>query len=254
MLSQYIQDTRETLRDTNSLYWSDSQLTRFINLARSKVAEEYGCIRKLIPGTMVAGSSAIPGAATPGATTPGSSNTAFQTITGVERYAFGYANAYARRFSGVKAVADVITVAVSWAGNSSQTGVLRPALDWIPFEDLQAYYRSYNLGATSFPCLWSTTGDGQRGEVFLYPVPAQALEMEWDCFCTPKDIFDNDAYEALPSTFTDNIQFYAAHLAYLSAQRYGSADIMLQLFEKNCGIARVAADRGKTSSFYRAYR
>jgi hypothetical protein len=249
MLSTYITQTRELLHDTNGTYWTDARLIRFINLARSKIAEEYGCIRKLIPGTKVAGSSAVPGAAYPGATTPNSTDTAFQTIANTERYAFSYANPYARQFSGVRAISDVISVSISWSGDSSQTGILRPSLAWMPFEDLQAYYRSYTL-ALNFPSIWSTQGDGQRGEVFLYPIPAQALEMEWDCFCVPKDIFTNDDYEALPATFTENVQFYAAHLAYLGMQRAGQADLMLQLFEKNCGIARGAADRGKTQRFY----
>lgn len=250
MLSTYIYDTRQLLKDSNSTYWSDDELARYINSARSKIAEQYGCIRKLIPGSMVGGSSAIPGAAYPGATTPNSQNNSFQTIANTERYAFSYANPYARRFSGVQAISDVISVSVSWSGDSSQTGILRPSLEWMPFENLQAYYRSYTL-AYNFPSIWSTQGDGQRGEVFLYPIPSQALEMEWDCFCVPKDIFSNDDYEALPATFTENVKFYAAHLAYLGSQRMGMAESMLALFEKNCGVARVAADRGKTQRWYR---
>jgi hypothetical protein len=249
MLSEYLAQTRELLKDTGSTFWSDARLKRFINLARSKVAEEYGCIRKLITGTAPSGSSAVPGSAYPGGATPGATNTTFQTIANVERYAFSYATPYAQQFSGVQAISDVNAVSISWSGNSSQTGILRPSLAYLPFEDLQAYYRSYTL-ALNFPSLWSTQGDGQFGEVYLYPIPAQALEMEWDCFCVPKDIFTNDDYEALPATFSNNIQFYAAHLAYLGIQRTGMADIMLQLFEKNCGIARVAADRGKTGRFY----
>lgn len=250
MLSTYLIQTRELLKDTNSTYWTDASLTRYINLARVKIAEQYGCIRKLITGTAIVGSSAVPGTAYPGAATPDSTDTSFQTIANTERYAFSYATPYVRRFSGVDLVWDVNTIAVSWAGNSSQTGVLRPALDWLPFEDLQAYARSYNLGATSYPVVWSTMGDGSRQEVFLYPVPTQALEMEWDCFCRPKNIFSNDDYEALPSTFSDNVQYYAAYMAFLSMRLTGLADLQLQIFEKNCGVSRVNADRGKVGSYY----
>lgn len=252
MLSQYITETRRLLRDTNSTFYTDAELADYVNAARRRICTNYGVIRKLIPGTQLGGSSAVPGSAYPGATTPNSTNTAFQTIANVERYAYGYANPFARRYTGIGGISDVITVAVSWAGDSSQTGVLRPALDWCPFEDFQAYWRAYNQVATSFPSIWSTTGDGDRGEVYLFPIPGQALEMEWDCFLYPLPLADNGSFEAIPTPYTDSIKYYAAYLAYLATQRFGMADTMLQLFEVNTGFSRVGSDRGKTPSFYAA--
>lgn len=243
-LTQYITQTRRLVKDTNGLFYSDSELTDYINLARSQIASMSGCIRILVPGTAPFGGGAVPGSMIPGGATPGSSTTTFNTINGVEKYSYEYANAYVKKQNqNVKGIADVITVSVSWGG-------IRPTLDWLPWEDLQAYARSYNVGVTSYPFYWSTYGDGLRGQVWLFPIPTAALEMEWDCICVPTDIYADSDYEALPETFTNYVSFYAAHLAYLGAQLYPQANVMLSLFEKNSGLARASSDRGKTPSFY----
>lgn len=243
-LTQYLTDVRSLLKDSNSLFWTTTELTRFINLARSQVASLSGCIRILVPGTSPYGAGAVPGSMIPGGATPGSSTTTFFTIQGVEKYSYDFANAYVRaQNQHVEGISDVIDCAISWGG-------VRPSLDWIPWEDLQAYARSYNVGVTSYPFYWSTYGDGLRGQVWLFPTPSSALEMEWDTICVPKDIFSNSDFEALPETFTNYVPFYAAHLAFLNSQRYEQASIMLQLFEKNSGLARASSDRGKTQSFY----
>jgi hypothetical protein len=244
-LEQYIFDTADLLHDSRHGFWSRKQLTRYINLARAQVAVLSGCIRIPVPGQAPFGGGGVAGTMIPGGATPGLDDTdSFQTIPGVERYSYDFANEYVRaQNANVKGVGDVIDVAVSWGG-------IRPAIDWLPWEDLQAYARSYNLGVTSYPFLWSTYGDGERGQVWLFPVPTNQLEMEWDTFCVPTDIFTDSDYDALPSPFSTYVPFYAAHLAYLNSQRLGQAAAMLNLFQANSGLARVAADRGKTASYY----
>lgn len=244
-LQQYIIDTADLLHDTRNAFWSPAQLTRYINLARRQVAALSGCIRILIPGQSPFGGQAVPGTMIPGGITPGMPQTnTFQTIGGVEKYSYSFANAYLRSLNqNLKGIADVISVSVSWGGT-------RPSLDWMPWEDLQAYARSFNILVTSDPQYWSTYGDGDRGQVWLFPVPVDNLEMEWDCFVIPADIYSDSDHEAIPREFSTYVPFYAAHLANLNAQRFGQANIMLDLFYSNSGIARVASDRGKTDSFY----
>lgn len=245
-LQQYIDDTRDLLHDQRGGFWSDKQIIRYVNLARQQTAALSGCIRILIPGQAPFGGGSVPGTMVPGAITPGMPATnSFQTIARTEKYSYEFANAYLRNFNqNLKCISDVISVSVSWGGS-------RPSLDWMPWDDLQAYARSYNILVTSDPRYWSTYGDGQNGQVWLFPVPVNNLEMEWDCFAVPADIFDDSAYEALPASFRTYVPFYAAHLAYLNSQRSGQANVMLELYYSNSGIARVAADRGKTSSYYR---
>jgi hypothetical protein len=190
----------------------------------------------------------------PGGLTPGSSDSTFQTIAGQERYSFGYANAYAlAQNAHIKGIINVDNVSVNWGGASGSSGN-RPMLSWLPWDEFQAYCRAWAVGVTSFPFVWSQFGDGERGQVWLFPIPNQALEMQWQTDCAPKDIFSNDDYEALPDPFTTYVPFYAAHLAALNSQRYGQAQILLDLFEKNSGLSRAASDRGKAPSMYGAGR
>ena len=244
-LTQLITDTRDLLKDTQGLYWTTAQVTRYVNLARQQVATLSGCIRILVYGTSPFGATAQAGTAVAGGATAGvPATTTFLTIPGVEKYGFDYANAYVQaQNGGVEFVNDVADCAVSWGG-------IRPEMRWLPWEDLQAYARSYNIGVTSYPMLWSTLGDGNNGQVWLFPVPTNALEMEWVCYCSPRFIFTDSDPEALPTPWQRYVPFYAAHLGYMNSQRYQQAGLMLDLFEKNSGLSRAAADRGKQGDNY----
>jgi hypothetical protein len=248
-LQDYINDTRLQLRDLQGLFVPQQTLIRYINEARNKVAEHTGCIRRLIYGKSPYGVSATPGYAVPGQAVPGTQFTnAFTTLTGLEKYSYDYANQFLRPlYQGVQGIMDVVEVAVSW-------GSCRPALSWMPWEDLQAYARSYNVGIQEFPSVWSTYSEGEFGEVWLFPVPSQSGvpsgEQEWDCFCWPSPLNTNDDFDAIPMPFRSAVKYYAAYLAQEGAQRPGLADRMLQRFNETLGVSRVSVDRGKTSNFY----
>lgn len=262
MLSQYLDDTAALLRDANFLFNSQAQLTRYINLARDQVAKQSGCLRALIAGQAPFGNASNPGVGIPGAAQPGSpAYQSFTTLTGVEKYSYGYANPFLKANNqGMRAIVDVIDVAVSWGGN-------RPSLNWMPWEDLQAYARSYSVGVMSYPFLWSTNGSGTKGQVWLFPVPeVQTItaspstnlsspqgEMNWDVTALPSYLYSDDDYEALPESVTDAVSFYAAHLAFLGSQRFGMAAIMKAEFNEKLSIDNTAGDRGKTDSYYYSY-
>jgi len=168
----------------------------------------------------------------------------FNSIPGQELYPYNYANQIVRQmYAGVQGIIDIIDVSVSWGG-------IRPNLGWLPWEDLQAYARSYNIGVTSYPFYWSTYNDGEAGQVWLFPVPTNALEMEWDCFAIPMDLNTNDDVDAIPLGFRNSIKYYAAALAFEGGYRYGNADLMEQRFERSLGIAREAAEKGRTPDYY----
>lgn len=263
-LSEYLYDTRDLLRDSSSLFYSKQQLVRYINKARINLCKTVAPLQILVSGQSPFGASAqpgylIPGAAIPGAQPgafPGNSNSSgaastssnsFNTIPNVELYPFKFANPYVQAANaGVKGIIDVMDVAVTWGG-------IRPAMSWVPYSELQAYARSYNLGVSSYPSLWSTFGDGENGQVWLFPIPSQGNiqgEMEWLCSCVPFDLYSDDDFEAIPDNFTDAVPFFAAFLAYLNSQRTGNANLMLNHFNDFLGLDRAASDRGKVSNYY----
>lgn len=250
MLQQYITDTQSLLHDSYGLFTPVAQLTRWINLARRQVAYRTACLRVLCAGNAAFGTSALPGVATPGVALPGQGApgitppSVFNAIAGVERYPYAFANSIIQQQNtGVQGIIDVFNVGVSWGG-------IRPLLGWLPWDELQAYGRSYNFGVTSYPFYWSTFGDGEAGEVWLYPIPSSTQEMEWDCTCYPSDLNSDSDPEAIPGGFRNAVKYYAAAQAYLGSQRPQQAMQMMQLFDQTLGISRVASDRGKVADYY----
>lgn len=284
-LSTYINDVVALLNDQQFSFTSQKQLVRWINEARRQCAKRTGCIRRLITGQSAFGASAQPGFAIPGAAQPGSLPGAFpqqafgasgggsfdssfdssfshgsssrfgvagavqngmMTIPNVERYPFqGFFNpALQAQHAGVESVMDPIALSINWGGT------VRPSLDWMPWDDFQAYARAYAVLNQSYPALWSVYNDGPMGEIWVFPVPVQANEMELDCFCLPNNIYSDDAVDAIPEAFRDSIKYGAASLAFMGSNRYSNAQAMEDMFADRLGVARVAVDRGKTPSYY----
>lgn len=265
-LSDYMVQTQDLLRDSNSQFTTTAQLTRYINTARKEIAKRSACLEALVTGQSPFGTSAQPGYMIPGAAVPGmlpgsaannsnepgataTTSNGFVTIPNVELYTYEYAKPFLRaQYSGYDSVIYVFNVSVSWGGNM-------PTLYWMPWDNLQAYARAYNLGVSSYPCAWSQKGVGERGQVWLFPVPANISfgTMEWQCICTPLPLYSNDDFEALPGIYEGCVKYYAAYLAFLGQQRTGMAEIMHGQFEEQLLISGVASDWGHVENYYPTY-
>lgn len=244
-LSQYITDTQSLLHDNLGLLTPVSQLTTWINEARRQVAYGTGCINLLATGMSPTGNQAQPGSMVPGGFTPGSQLvTPFQTIVGQEKYPFSMALAQIQNANaGIQYVTDITSLAISW-------GSMRPALNYMPWDDFQAYARSYNYIVSSYPLVWATDGDGANANVWLWPVPSQALEMEWQCCCTPAALVTDSDFDAIPHPMENCVKYFAAYLSYLGTQRTQQAQLMLQLFQSSLGRARSATEHGRVTDWY----
>lgn len=258
-LSDYKYDVLALLHDQNATFTSQTQLVRWINLARRQIAARTGCIRRLITGQSAFGASAQPGSFVPGAAQPGALPNAFpsgiianaavsnmQVIIGVERYPFrGFFNPYAaQQYAGIKGIVDVIDLAVNWGG------AVRPALAWMPWEDLQAYARSYAVLLERYPYYWSVMNDGEEGEVWLFPTPSFPGDIEVDAFCVPTDIYSDDDFDSVPDGFSNAVKYYAAMMIYLTSQRFAQAQVMQGVLQEQLGVSVTQANRGKTSNYY----
>lgn len=254
--SFYVEDTQSLLRDTQALFFPLPQMTRWINLARRQVAQRTGCCRTLITGQSAFGATAQPGTMIPGAIQPGAlpgafpgtisaaSANSFQTIIGVERYPYSYANPFARAASaGIKGIVDILSIAANWGGT-------KPTLDWLPWLEFQAYCRAYNVGTTSYPFVWSTFNDGENGEAWIFPQASTAMSWDWDTLCIPIDIYSDSDYDAIPDGFKNAVKYYVVAMSMLTSQRFTQAQLYFNLFADDLGIARFAADTGKVPSYY----
>jgi hypothetical protein len=247
LLSKYLYEFRDLIRDPQGLFVTDTSAVQYINEARAATSLLTGCCRRLIVGQPPFGAGAQPDSAVPSGAQPNSDpNSTFQTIAGQERYPYiGFANHYLnKQFSGMRGICDVISISGSWGG------AVRPSLDWMPFEDFQAYCRSNQILVTNYPIVFSIFNDGEAGEAWLFPVPQQANEMEWDVLCTAGGIYSDDDFDAIPAPFENGVKYFAAKRAYESSGRFGAAQLMAQNFEDSNGLRRGAVDRGKVPSRY----
>ena len=248
-LQSYQIDTAALLHDSNNLYTGLFQLNRWINEARDRLAKDTGCLRALVPGQAPFGASAQAGSAVPGGAVAGSQPTnLFQTIGGQEVYSYTYANEYIKQlYRGYRAMIDPFNVAVSWGG------AIRPVQNWMPWDELQAMARSYNVGVFSYPFVWSDTGTGENGRVWLWPAPANVNEMEWDVFCVPSALYTNDDYDAIPENFRSGVKYYAAHLAKMASNQFQAADYYRDKYQESIGVSQGSSARARVPNYYADY-
>ena len=289
-LGWYLNDTAQLLSDSGYTFTSKKQMTRWVNEARRQCAKRTMCVRRLVTGQSAFGAASQAGSAIPGAMQPGALPGAFpginasgpigsfgsdfnndfnndfgprlasatansivgaarnslMTIPGVERYPYeGFFNPYMRAmYDGTDYILDVIECSVNWGG------VDRPTLNWMPWDEFQAYCRAYAVLNTSYPSVWSTFNDGPQGELWFFPIPSQAGEIEIDVTAAPKDLLTDSDFDAIPDGMREAIKFGAASLTYLSTNRFTQAQIYEDMFADRLGVARVSFDRGKTRSYY----
>jgi hypothetical protein len=152
-------------------------------------------------------------------------------VQGQEVYTFANANTVAQLTPGVQGVIGLISAAVSW-------GSQKPMLQKWVWSDFQAYLRANNTGLQSWPAIWAPYGQGAAGSMYVYPLPSQIAQWDWDTYCYPINLAADTDPEAIPWPWTDCIPYYAAWLAYDNSQRKGDADRMLQIFDRFMARAR----------------
>ena len=173
------------------------------------------------------------------------------TVPNQEVYLFSTANTLAQlggsyRTAGINQIIGVLSVACAWGANAAMKPILQPMI-WSEF---QAYYRAYNNGMQNYPTIWSQYGQGVNGSIYVWPIPSQYSQMDWDCYCFPIALVDDTTAEAIPYPWTDAIPYYAAYLAYLDAQRKDDAKNMYDMYERRMKLARAMAETPFVPDYY----
>lgn len=220
-LNAYLAAVERLLHDPTNQFWSSADLTAYINQARGQVAAESQSVRVL----------------------PASGSGQNQTVAGQEVYTFASLKSLVQETSGVNAILQVKSIAVSW-------GAMKPLLDQMVWSDFQAYLRSYSTGLQGQPTCWAQYGQGEAGSVYLWPVPSDAMAMDWDCICTPIDLATDSDAEAIPYPWTDAIPFFAAYLAQTNAQRPDQAKQMFDQYTMFMKRGRGMSDSEFIPSYY----
>lgn len=151
-----------------------------------------------------------------------------------EVYDFATINAIIQaNFPGVEEIIAIQSIAVSW-------GSWKPVMRFMgAFTQFQGYCRAWNIGQTNWPTVWCQYGQGSQGSVYLFPIPSEICQMDWDCYCFPIDLQTDADPEAVPHPFTEAIPFYAAYWAYMSIKDFDSASLMLNAYNNQMREARM---------------
>lgn len=285
-LTAYQTQVQQLLHDTTGTLYPLSNLTGYINTARSQLALEAECVRFLfgwdgiqLTGTFTQGSPSIASITYPAAfadtitnwvlvapvtLTPGTTVIGFNqgggTITmsanantsGTFPFFVGPPNNTANlqevytlplgtlapggaalcATTGVNSVIAVKSISLNWGGSAGSNAYTLDYWDWSSF---QAYLRFYGQqGLQGNPAVWTR----YQNNVYLRPVPTQVYPMQWDSICSVIALVNDSTPEAIPYPFTDAVQYYAAYLALLNAQRPADAGQMMQQYQMFCQRAR----------------
>jgi hypothetical protein len=255
-LSSYITEVQRLLHDANSVFWSTSELTDYINDARERVARDTGCLRTLqitatpisstgVPATVwTAGATVTAGqfifnnifiyeVVTSGvlSTTPPPYPASGYTFPPSTPFTDGTASLqysgpaeiipYATIATGI--TLDILNVNVYW-GNS------RIPLRYLPWSNFNAQLR-YWQNYVGRPVCFSVYG---QNTIYVGPVPDQAYVVEIDSTILPTALSLNtpNVNDQIQDPYTTPVAFYAAYKAKYKEQSYGEAEIYKQEYAK----------------------
>jgi len=255
-LSSYITEVQRLLHDANSVFWSTSELTDYINDARERVARDTGCLRTLQITATPISSTGVPATVwTAGATVTAGQfvfNNIFiyeVTVSGVlsttappypaSGYTFPPSTPFTDgtatlQYSGPAEIIpyatiatgitlDILNVNVYW-GNS------RIPLRYLPWSNFNAQLR-YWQNYVGRPVCFSVYG---QNTIYVGPVPDQAYVVEIDSTILPTALSLNtpNANDQIQDPYTTPVAFYAAYKAKYKEQSYGEAEIYKQEYAK----------------------
>jgi len=216
-LSQYITQCRRLLHDANGNFYTDAELTDYINDARNRLVRDTGCLRTLFQAVTVTNQEEYPfdSLVGPGGTVP----VPFPLFM------------------------DLLNVNLYW-GNSRLPLLYRP---WTDFNAQLRYWQNY----TGRPVAFSMYGPRT---FYLGPTPDQEYTMELDFVVEPQPLVNNTDVDEIPDIWTQPVAYYASHTAKFKEQSYGEAEIFKQQYIKNAqNLVSTTFTRRLPTAYSQAY-
>lgn len=256
-LQGYITEVRRLLHDATAVFYTNDQLTSYINGARARIVRDTGCLRTVqvsqTPCTPVAGGNnpVVWAAGLPVSTNdyvfsnifiykvisggilgttvppyPSGANvypptTPFTDGTATLQYAGNCEIInYASLPSGLQTL-DVLNINLYW-GNSR---IPLRYLPWTQFNAELRYWQNY-IGR---PVAFSIFGQSQ---IYIGPVPDQVYTIDLDTVILPTDMVNLTDVDTIDEPYTSPVKFYAAYLAKYYEQSFGEAEIYMQQYKQ----------------------
>jgi len=254
-LNGYITEVRRLLHDANGNFYSDSELTDYINGARERVARDTGCLRKLqVSQTPIAPVGYTGNPVAWAANTAVNLNdlifsnifTYVVTTAGVTgdqppAYPDSYSNfppstPFANGTAQIQYVGNVEIIPYASLPEGSQTldilninvfwGNSRYPLSymsWTQFNAQLRYWQNY-IGR---PVAFSVFGQNQ---IYISPVPDQVYTIEVDTTILPLPLVNGSEVDTIIDPYTTPVAYYAAYTAKFKEQSYGESEIYYQQY------------------------
>ena len=203
MLATYISQVQRLLNDEQSQFYSTTDLTSFINLARNTIAAQSECL--VYNGTLA-------------------------TVNGTQTYGL----------SAITAPNASLQNAINARSIRSIVSGIGAVLEVRPWQWFQNYYlQGSNTTATGVPTIWAMQNQGVSGNIWFWAIPNGTILMSVEASWIPVPLVTDATPEALSYPWTDAVQYFASYMAYLNAQRSSDAQRMLQLYNAFMKSARV---------------
>src|SRR6266851_773609 len=186
------------------------------------------------------------------ATGPGTGATASLMLSPINllnagQEVYNFTDIFLGNFPGVDIVHAIKSISIIYSN-------YRYSLPMYAFSVYQAQIRQYPFMYQYVPAFSSQFGQGANGSFYVYPLPNQTYQMEFDCFCLPTDmLLDNSIPEPIPQPWTDAVPYMAAQLAYMELQNWNAAKFYEQQFDKMTLGYSTQARTGRTINQYGRY-
>ncbi len=267
-LSTYITEVRRLLHDANGNFYSDSQLTDYINGSRERVVRDTGCLRTI---QIVQTPSKVPASAALNGATP-TNPTAWQANTAYALNAFIFSNIFIYQVTTAGTTSSTSppypqsqqnnitnyppsteflngTCGLTYVGNCENIyyaampsgdrtldiininlywGNTRVPLDYLAWSDFNVRLRFWQ-NYIGRPLAFSNYG---QSNIYIGPIPDEAYQLEIDTVILPEPLVTNSEVDTIKDPYTTSVKFYAAYLAKYYEQSYGEAEIYKQEYNK----------------------
>ena len=264
-LDNYLTQVEYLLHDSNNNFWTQPQLTGYINEARSQLVRDTGCLRT-VQNTSTPIASSNPYLSTNTNTTPATPWVASTSVT-AGQYVFSNIYIYQYQTSGTSGTAapayptgtNIFPPTTTFADGTATLLYVQNAeiipfqalpngintvdilninlywgnsripmryLPWSDFTSQLRYWQNY-IGR---PICFSVYGQQQ---IYIAPVPDQSYYIELDTVILPDPLTTLSQVDTILDPWSTAVQYYAAYKAKFYEQSYGEAEIFKQEYNKH---------------------
>jgi hypothetical protein len=159
---------------------------------------------------------------------------------------YPFSGIYLGNWPGVDSVYMIKSVSMIYAN-------YRYSLPLYDFSTYQAKIRQYPFQYQYVPTMCSQFGQGTDGSFYVYPLPSQTYQIEYDCFCLPQDLIDNQSVDVIPQPWADTVSYWAAYLGFSELGNLNAAKFYLDSFDAMTMRKSAYARPGRMTNPYGRY-